>query len=349
MNHKMETTPQNQFNDASLLEAAVAGDTAAFTKIVEQHQAMVFRTCLRVLRNEADAQDATQATFIILHQKCQKLKQGTVLGGWLYRTAELVCREFIRSAGRRKRREEETMTMNETNPNNEADLWDGVQPQLDLALTALAPKYRDVVVLRYLEGKSTQETASAMGMSSSVVTTRLARAVDQLRAWFHRRGVAITGAALSLLLVQNASAAAIPPALGPSILGAVGAGTTAGASAAAASSANTGLMVKAGLAKLGSVSWWLLDGCMRAWMMIGDLLTLHRWAKSGFRFPRWVHIFAVCMLVAGVAGTITMEVMGMLTLKLAVGCIFVPPAAAYIGWVWMWGPGIESNKEEDKK
>lgn len=335
-----------QNTDEQLLDASAKGDTAAITKIVEQHQAMVYRTCLRVLRNEADAQDAAQATFIIFHQKCGKLKSDIVLGGWLYRTAELVCREFIRSASRRKRREEETVIMNETNVSNDEETWHTLQPQLDSALTALLPKYRDVIVLRYLEGKTTSETAALMRTSDSVVTTRLARAVEHLRTWFQRRGVGLTAGVLSALLVENASAGTVPSSLLPSILSATATG--AGMTVTAAGSAKTSLMVKGGLAKLGSVGFVMLNVFMHVWTIFGDTINLYLWAKSGFKFPRWVHIFAVCMLVAGVATAVALGVMGLLTFKLATGCIFIPPAAAYVGWVWMWRPWIESNKEEDK-
>ena len=343
MAHEIENSSDNLLSDEQLLKDVASGNTTAFTTIVEQHQAMVYRTCLRVLGNDADAQDAAQATLIIFHQKCRTLKNDIVLGGWLYRTAELVCREHIRSSGRRKRREDEAMKS--TTVTNNDDMWNTLQPELDSALTELHPKYRDVIVLRYLEGKSTNEAAAIMRTSASSVTTRLARAIEQLRACFLRRGVGLTAAALSAMLAQNASAAAVPPTLGASILGVTG---VAGA-ATAAGSTDASIMAKGALAKLGTGIWPSFYKVTNVWLLIGDVLSMHTWAKGGFRFPRWVHIFAQCMFISGVVGVIALYFLEMLTFPLALGCIIVPPAAAYTGWVWVWGPLLEKDRTPKEK
>ena len=101
----MNVAEQQEKRDAALTRWAAQGDTEAVREIVETHKAMVYGTCYRILGNAADAEDATQATFIVFLKKCAQLKRGTVLGGWLYRTAGLVSREATRSAGRRKHRE----------------------------------------------------------------------------------------------------------------------------------------------------------------------------------------------------------------------------------------------------
>ena len=352
---KMEITLDTESSEARLLEALRNGDSAAFAKIVELHQGMVYRTCLRILGSDADAQDAAQATFIILHQKCRELKPGIILGGWLYRTADLVCREFVRSATRRKLREEKSMLMNETtttttplmNENTPQDeLWLALQPELDAALTALMPKYRDVVVLRFLEGKSTREAAEMMGISTSVVTTRVSRAMDHLRAWFQRRGVAMTAVGVTGLLAQNASAAVVPVALAPSILSATSTG------GAVACSANTTLMVKGGLAKLGSASWGLTQGLLQIGFLIGDACSFFAWARGGFKFPKWVHRLAIVLFVLGVVTGVVLGVKlgSEMTFGLAAGCLLIPPAAGYLGWLMMWGPLLRTNraKEDDK-
>lgn len=289
---------------------------------------MVFRTCLRILRNEVNAEEAAQATFIVLHQKCGKLPSATVLGGWLYRTADLVCREFIRSSQRRKRREEEAASKKETTVPDHAQAWLTLQPELDLAMKSLPQKYLDIVVLRYFEGKSTNETAADTGLSASAVTTRLARAIEHLRDWFRRRGVVLSAATLSVALADNATAGTIPTGLAPAILGATGAlGTTA-------ISANTSLMAKGAVAKLASVAWLLFEVItFIAW--IDSMLS---WVHRGCPIPRWVHFLAVSLWGSGLIAAVTLWLMGILTLELAAACIVTPPVATYLGWLWMFGP-----------
>ncbi len=241
----MKDAVQNENEARCLIELAAEGDAEALRAVVEQHRTIVYATCLRVLRNAADAEDATQATFIVFLKKCRKLKRGTVLAGWLYRTAALVSREFVRSSARRKRREAEAGTMNGSVNQQTEEVWNDLQPELDEALMRLSQKHRDVVVLRYLQGKSTGETASLLGMSASAVSTCLARAIDQLRGRFRRRGILLSAAVLSATLAQHASAASIPASLGSSVLT-----VAANGAVATAVSTNVSLMVQGALAKM---------------------------------------------------------------------------------------------------
>ena len=334
----MNTIQSVQSADRHLIEAAAKGDADAFRVIVERHQAMVFRTCLRILRNEVNAEEAVQATFILLHQKCRKLHPATVLGGWLYRTAELVCREFIRSSQRRKGREEEAASVNETTVPDHTQTWLTLQPELDLAMKSLPQKYLDVVVLRYFEGKSTNETATDMGLSASAVTTRLARAIEQLRAWFQRRGIVLSTASLSVALAENANAGTIPTGLAPAILGVTG---TLGETAAI--SANTTLMVKGAVAKLGSIVWLLFE----AILFIVWIDSMFSWIRRGCPIPRWVHILAVILSGSGLVLAVTLRMMGILTLELATSCIAIPPVATYISWLWLFGPEHAMEPQEN--
>lgn len=319
----------NQKTDKSLTEAAANGEAEAFREIVERHKAMVYRTCLRVLGNSANAEDAAQATFIVFHQKCRELNHDIVLGGWLYRTAELVCREYIRSSSRRDRRELEAASMNEASNQNTAHVWNNMQPELDAAMMALPQKYRDVVVLRFLEEKTTNETATEMGISASAVTTRLARALEQLHAWFERRGIILGAGVLSAVLADNATAATVPATLTPSIVSATGVVTmTTGMST------NTSLMVKGALTKMASVTWHVFN----ALLFVAWVDCMVSWVRNGCPIPRWVHILSASLFGAGVATVAILGVMGILNLALASVCILLPPAATYLGWLWMFGP-----------
>ncbi len=77
----------------------------AFGAIVERHTGMVYSACWRVLRNDDAAQDATQATFLVLVRRAGDLPTGTVLAGWLYLTAHNSARRILRTGLRRVRRE----------------------------------------------------------------------------------------------------------------------------------------------------------------------------------------------------------------------------------------------------
>ena len=241
----MSETTQNEMEDGVLIGLAAKGDSEAVHEIVVRHQAMVYRTCLRIIGNEVDAEDAAQATFLLFLKKCRKLKGDIILGGWLYRTAGFVSQEHIRNAARRKRREENSHIMNDQENQEATQVWNELKPELDKALMALPAKHRDVVVLRYLEGKSNDEAATTLGMTPSAVSTCLARAMDKLRGHFQRRGIVVGTAVLSVALAKNASAATVPASLGASVM-------TAAASGAAATAVSTSvaLMVEAALAKM---------------------------------------------------------------------------------------------------
>lgn len=219
--------------------------------------------------------------------------------------------------------------MNETVAHDHAQAWNSLWPELDLAMTALPQQYREVIVLRFLEGKSTHEAAAEMGISASAVATRLSRALEQLRIWFQRRGIVLGTAVLSGFLAENANAGSVPASLGPSILSATGAGVTT-----ATASTTTTLMVKAALAKTSTVGWY----CFESLLWIAWVDSMRSWICRGCPIPRWVHLLAVLLLAAGSATVVTLGVMGILTPWLAVGCLLVPPTAAYVGWLWMFGP-----------
>jgi RNA polymerase sigma factor (sigma-70 family) len=244
-NKKMSETTQSELEDGVLIDLAAKGNSDAIHAIVVRHQAMVYRTCLRIIGNEVDAEDAAQATFLLFLKKCRKLKSDTILGGWLYRTAGFVSQEHIRNAARRKRREEKSHIMNENENEETTDVWNQLKPELDKALLALPEKHRNIVVLRYLEGKSNDEAAAILGMTPSAISTSLARSMEKLRGYFQRRGIVLSTLVLSAAFTKNVSAAAVPATLGSSIMTAA-----AGGAAATAVSASVALMVEGAVAKM---------------------------------------------------------------------------------------------------
>jgi len=169
---------------------------AAFAKLVERHVNLVFSAARRSVDNVEQAQEITQAVFIILARKARRLRQGTVLSGWLYQTARLTAANFLRAESRRAHRENEAhrqTLMNET----EADPWPRVAPLLEQAVGRLKEADRNAIVLRFFEKKSLSEVGRALGTSEDAAKMRVNRALEKLRKFFTTRGVTLSATALA--------------------------------------------------------------------------------------------------------------------------------------------------------
>jgi len=141
--------------DALLLEQFAQNESeTAFSALVERYVGLVHSVALRHTANSQQAQDITQAVFIILARKAKRLPRHISLPGWLYQTARLTTANWQRSESRRIRREQEVYmesTKSETPPD---PLWSELSPQLDSAMASLHPTERDALVLRYFQNKS---------------------------------------------------------------------------------------------------------------------------------------------------------------------------------------------------
>ncbi|HZY84580.1 MAG TPA: sigma-70 family RNA polymerase sigma factor, partial [Gemmataceae bacterium] len=167
--------------------------------------------CRRLLRDAHEAEDAFQATFLVLAHKARSVGRPESLGPWLhgvaYRTAARA-----RQAARRRDRERETTAMPDGGPAVEA-AWREVRQVLDEELGRLSQKYRAPLVLFYLEGKSTEEVARQLACPKGTVLSRLARGRERLRLRLVRRGVAPSVGLLLGVLAAKAAPAAVPAAL----------------------------------------------------------------------------------------------------------------------------------------
>jgi RNA polymerase sigma factor (sigma-70 family) len=219
-------------DDSALLRSyAEVGSEEAFGQLVARHVATVYSAARRQV-GEPLAEDVTQAVFLLLARKAAQLRGHAVLAAWLLATTRLVCRATLRKEIRRQHREQEAASM--PNPDDQSEVqsaWAQIQPMLDEALAALSESDRNLVVLRFFEQKSHAEIAAALGLSEDASKKRLSRAVERLRAFFGRRGIAVGAAGLLAAIAQNAVQAA-PSALAPAISATV-AGGTAGATATA--------------------------------------------------------------------------------------------------------------------
>ena len=208
--------------DKELLDSFVAtGDGSAFAELVARYSPMVYRACRRLLSNDHDAEDATQAAFVVLARKAGSLRQEGRLNGWLHRVARLVALEALRKRMKHERNQMESALWQESLA-SDASVADRetVLRQVDTALDGLSTVLREAVVLRYLRGLSEKEAAVQAGCPVSAMKWRTSDGIAKLRARLAKRGVALGGAALASLLTSEASAA-IPETLLPSILATV--------------------------------------------------------------------------------------------------------------------------------
>jgi RNA polymerase sigma factor (sigma-70 family) len=168
-------------SDRRLVERfAAARDEAAFAALLQRHGPMVRGVCRRLLRDPNDADDAFQATFLVLAYKAGGLRRPERLGNWLYGVARRVAAKARAAAARRRARQEFLADVPAPEPDAQADRRE-LRRLLDEAIGRLPDKYRAPVVLCYLEGKTYAEAARELGWAEGTVSGRMARARELLR------------------------------------------------------------------------------------------------------------------------------------------------------------------------
>jgi RNA polymerase sigma factor (sigma-70 family) len=197
-------------SEGQLLQRFVTqGDEAAFTALVQRHSALVYAVCRRVLQQDQDAEDALQATFLILARKAGSIHKRQALGSWLHGVAYRTALSARKSVCRRRHHEEKARQRLPESPATEAALRE-LQTLLDAEVNGLPERFRAPFILCCWEGKSRAEAAQELGWKEGTVSSRLAQARDRLRRRLARRGVTLTAA-----LSACALAAPECPASGP--------------------------------------------------------------------------------------------------------------------------------------
>jgi RNA polymerase sigma factor (sigma-70 family) len=200
-------------SDEQLLSAFIQRrEEAAFEAIVRRHGAMVLSTCRRVLRSHHDAEDAFQATFLVLAHKAATITSKHSLANWLYGVAYKTSLKAKSTATQQRRREQEGADMSK--PESAAPQFGSdVHALLDEELSRLPDVYRSVIVICDLEGKTRKQAARQLGCPEGTVAGRLARARALLAKRLTQRGVALSAAFLAGHGSISLAAVGVPAAL----------------------------------------------------------------------------------------------------------------------------------------
>jgi RNA polymerase sigma factor (sigma-70 family) len=180
--------PVTEQTDRELLAHYLAGDETAFATLVSRHGGMVFGLCRRILPTEQDAEDATQATFLVLSQKAKTNCWQTSIANWLYTTAWQIASTTQKSARNRSRL---TLPPAKAGDTCLLDQMSGreVFQALDEELSKLQSRYREPLVLCYLEGLTRDEAAARLGVPVITLKGQLDRARKRLHTALTRRGI----------------------------------------------------------------------------------------------------------------------------------------------------------------
>jgi RNA polymerase sigma factor (sigma-70 family) len=206
--HLALAPPEAPETDAHLLARFLTSrDESAFAALVRRHGPMVLGVCRRVLRHAQDAEDAFQATFLVLAKKAGSVLKRATVGTWLYVVAYRTAQRARARQARRGAREVQVDELPHPQvPPEEAQDW---RPLLDSELSRLPEKYRAPVVLCDLQGRARKEVSRLLGLPPGTLSSRLATGRRLLAERLSRRGVALSGGALAVALSQASASAQV--------------------------------------------------------------------------------------------------------------------------------------------
>ena len=194
-------------SDAQLIEAFLARrDESAFAGLVARHGPMVLATCRAVLRDASAADDAFQATFLVLARKAASVRGRDALGGWLHRVAYRTAVQATRDAARRRVEERKAAEMRATASVRD-EIGDDLRASIHAEVERLPESLRLPVVLCDLGGLTREQAADELRWTEWMVRGRLTRGREKLRTRLAVRGLAPTGGVVTAMLAREASAA----------------------------------------------------------------------------------------------------------------------------------------------
>jgi RNA polymerase sigma-70 factor (ECF subfamily) len=253
------------------------GDAEAFAEITRRYAGLVYGAALRILADVDRASDVAQETFLQLIREADSVSGS--LPGWLHRVATHKAIDQVRRDASRRQKEQ----MYAAQRPQEVCEWKGISPYVDEELNELDPQIREVLILHFLEGRTTRRIAGLQGVSQATVSRRMESGVGQLRAALRRRGIIVALGTLSALLGENAVQAAPPVLL--SELGKMAlVGGAAAVSAAGASGAAGSLTTAAG-GLVAAVKTHAVAVAAVAVISAGTVVTYRQATRPSFRQP----------------------------------------------------------------
>lgn len=200
-------------SDCELIERFLRDqDETAFAILVQRYGGMVLRVCQRQLSDEHLVEDAFQATFLLLARKAGSIRKRESLSSWLYGVALRVARKARERSQRQEGREQ---PFGRLEPGDaRADDSDSL---IDEELERLPFRYRQPIILCYLQGHSNEEAARELGWSLSQVRWRLYQGRELLRSRLTKQGMAMSLGAMLACLSPSSATAGVSPLLGQTV------------------------------------------------------------------------------------------------------------------------------------
>ena len=181
---------------------------SAFAALLERHGRLVLGTCRGILRDDHEAMDAFQATFLILFRRSRSIWLRDSLGPWLHRVAR---RAALRLKAEHERRRSLERAAAEFTASHAPARDEALAATIHAAIDRLPERYRAAVVLCDLEGLTCQEAAQQLGCPQGTVASRLARGRERLRVVLKRQGAGLTSAVMASFLSDMRASAALSP------------------------------------------------------------------------------------------------------------------------------------------
>jgi RNA polymerase sigma factor (sigma-70 family) len=191
---------------ALVRDYARSNSEMAFSALVSRHINLVYSVALRQVRDTHLAEEITQAVFVILARKAGTLGPKTILSAWLCRTARYASANALTIQRRRQLREQEAHVqslLNESENDAQSETWKQIAPLLDHAMAQLGEKDHDAIVLRYFNDKNLKDIGAALGLSEEAAKKRVTRAVEKLRKFFVKHGIASTSETIAGAISVN--------------------------------------------------------------------------------------------------------------------------------------------------
>lgn len=183
----------------AVIRRVCAGDTDAFEALVTAYQKQVYNLALRTVGNEEDAADMTQEAFLRAYRSLGSFRGDSKFSVWLYRLTSNICIDFLRSRAK-KRTVSMTWTDDEGDDAGELEIPDerfspegqfdraSIRESVQRGLDSLSPQYREILVLREINGLSYEEIGRVLGIEEGTVKSRIFRARKKLCDFLLREG-----------------------------------------------------------------------------------------------------------------------------------------------------------------